>query len=272
MALLVVGIGASLGGPTGYAINPARDLGPRIAHAVLPIRGKGDSDWGYAWIPVVGPIIGGVLAGLLANAFCEPVRHVARSAQEGRAMSTSDHPGDGAAGGGQHERHRPGHPGPEGEYQDRRTSPEADRGADGGADAVRRAPTPAPTAVPTVAPTPAPTRCRRASADGDVEPVGSYVDTDVTEAEQVLAEDEGEFTDTDVVDEHRHVERTYRRRRRRHATPGTDRGADSEPIRRRRRCRCRRRPRRRRGRRLRGYQHVDPDDRPSSDRKGTTDG
>ena len=55
VALLVVGIGASLGGPTGYAINPARDLGPRIAHAVLPIRGKGDSDWGYSWIPVVGP-------------------------------------------------------------------------------------------------------------------------------------------------------------------------------------------------------------------------
>ena len=69
VALLVVGIGASLGGPTGYAINPARDLGPRIAHALLPIRGKGDSDWGYSWIPVAGPIIGGILAGLLANAF-----------------------------------------------------------------------------------------------------------------------------------------------------------------------------------------------------------
>ena len=69
VALLVVGIGASLGGPTGYAINPARDLGPRIAHAVLPIPNKGDSDWGYAWVPVVGPIIGGVLAGLLASAF-----------------------------------------------------------------------------------------------------------------------------------------------------------------------------------------------------------
>jgi glycerol uptake facilitator protein len=66
VALLVVGIGASLGGPTGYAINPARDLGPRIAHAILPIRGKGSSDWSYAWIPVVGPIIGGVLGGLLA--------------------------------------------------------------------------------------------------------------------------------------------------------------------------------------------------------------
>jgi glycerol uptake facilitator protein len=69
VALLVVGIGASLGGPTGYAINPARDLGPRIAHALLPIKGKGNSDWGYSWVPVVGPIIGGVLAGLLANAF-----------------------------------------------------------------------------------------------------------------------------------------------------------------------------------------------------------
>ena len=69
VALLVVGIGASLGGPTGYAINPARDLAPRIAHALLPIKGKGNSDWGYSWVPVVGPIIGGVLAGLLANAF-----------------------------------------------------------------------------------------------------------------------------------------------------------------------------------------------------------
>ena len=69
VALLVVGIGASLGGPTGYAINPARDLGPRVAHFVLPMRGKGDSDWGYAWIPVVGPIIGAIIAGLLANAF-----------------------------------------------------------------------------------------------------------------------------------------------------------------------------------------------------------
>lgn len=66
VALLVVGIGASLGGPTGYAINPARDLGPRIAHAFLPIKGKGSSDWGYAWIPVAGPIIGGVIAGLTA--------------------------------------------------------------------------------------------------------------------------------------------------------------------------------------------------------------
>jgi len=69
VALLVVGIGASLGGPTGYAINPARDLGPRIAHAILPIRGKGSSDWAYSWVPVAGPIIGGVLAGLAGAAY-----------------------------------------------------------------------------------------------------------------------------------------------------------------------------------------------------------
>lgn len=62
-AFVVVGIGLSLGGPTGYAINPARDLGPRIVHALLPLRNKGGSDWGYAWIPVAGPIIGAVLAG-----------------------------------------------------------------------------------------------------------------------------------------------------------------------------------------------------------------
>ncbi len=68
VALLVVGIGASLGGPTGYAINPARDLGPRIAHALLPIKGKGTSDWAYSWVPIVGPILGGVAAGLLAAA------------------------------------------------------------------------------------------------------------------------------------------------------------------------------------------------------------
>ncbi|WP_308221506.1 MIP/aquaporin family protein [Microbacterium kunmingense] len=66
VALLVVGIGASLGGPTGYAINPARDLGPRIAHAILPIKNKGGSDWSYSWVPIVGPIIGGVLAGFAA--------------------------------------------------------------------------------------------------------------------------------------------------------------------------------------------------------------
>ena len=64
VALLVLGIGLSLGGPTGYAINPARDLGPRIMHAILPIKGKGSSDWGYSWIPVIGPVIGGLLAAL----------------------------------------------------------------------------------------------------------------------------------------------------------------------------------------------------------------
>ena len=69
VALLVTGIGASLGGPTGYAINPARDLGPRIAHAVLPIKAKGDSDWGYAWVPVLGPIAGGVLGGLASQVY-----------------------------------------------------------------------------------------------------------------------------------------------------------------------------------------------------------
>lgn len=68
VALLVVGIGASLGGPTGYAINPARDLGPRIAHAILPIPGKRDSNWSYAWVPIVGPILGAVIAGLVAPA------------------------------------------------------------------------------------------------------------------------------------------------------------------------------------------------------------
>jgi glycerol uptake facilitator protein len=62
VGLLVFAIGLSLGGTTGYAINPARDLGPRIAHALLPIPGKGDSDWGYAWIPVLAPLIGGILA------------------------------------------------------------------------------------------------------------------------------------------------------------------------------------------------------------------
>lgn len=66
VALIVVVIGNSLGGPTGYAINPARDLAPRIAHAILPIKGKGGSDWGYAWVPVVGPIIGAVVAVLVA--------------------------------------------------------------------------------------------------------------------------------------------------------------------------------------------------------------
>jgi glycerol uptake facilitator protein len=68
IGLLVLGIGLSLGGPTGYAINPARDLGPRIAHAVLPIAGKGGSDWGYSWIPVVAPIVGGILGALAYTA------------------------------------------------------------------------------------------------------------------------------------------------------------------------------------------------------------
>ncbi len=68
VGFLVWGIGLSLGGPTGYAINPARDLGPRIAHAVLPIAGKGDSDWSYSWIPVVGPIVGGILGAVAYNA------------------------------------------------------------------------------------------------------------------------------------------------------------------------------------------------------------
>jgi glycerol uptake facilitator protein len=64
IGLLVAGIGLSLGGPTGYAINPARDLGPRIIHAIMPIPGKGTSDWSYAWVPVVGPLIGGALGAL----------------------------------------------------------------------------------------------------------------------------------------------------------------------------------------------------------------
>ncbi len=67
VAFVVIGIGNSLGGPTGYAINPARDLGPRIAYAFLPIRGKGGANWGYSWVPVFGPLIGAGLAGLLFN-------------------------------------------------------------------------------------------------------------------------------------------------------------------------------------------------------------
>ncbi|KPC73030.1 glycerol transporter, partial [Streptomyces sp. NRRL F-6602] len=62
-ALVVVGIGLSLGGPTGYAINPVRDLGPRIVHALLPLKNKGGSDWGYAWIPVFAPLLGAAAAG-----------------------------------------------------------------------------------------------------------------------------------------------------------------------------------------------------------------
>jgi glycerol uptake facilitator protein len=68
VGLLVFAIGMSLGGTTGYAINPARDLGPRIVHAILPIPGKRDSDWGYSWVPVLGPIAGGLLAAVVAGA------------------------------------------------------------------------------------------------------------------------------------------------------------------------------------------------------------
>jgi glycerol uptake facilitator protein len=69
VGFLVVSIGLSLGGPTGYAINPARDLGPRIAHAVLPIAGKGESDWGYSWVPVAAPVVGGILGALVYQGF-----------------------------------------------------------------------------------------------------------------------------------------------------------------------------------------------------------
>jgi glycerol uptake facilitator protein len=69
VAFLVVGIGLSLGGPTGYAINPARDLSPRIMHAILPIPGKGTSDWSYSWVPVLGPLIGGAIGALAYGAF-----------------------------------------------------------------------------------------------------------------------------------------------------------------------------------------------------------
>ena len=72
VGIIVWAIGLSLGGPTGYAINPARDLGPRIAHALLPIRGKGGSDWSYAWIPVAGPILGGLIAAFLYKAAWSP--------------------------------------------------------------------------------------------------------------------------------------------------------------------------------------------------------
>ncbi len=68
VALLVLGVGLSLGGPTGYAINPARDFGPRLAHATLPIAGKGSSDWSYAWVPVAGPLLGAVIAALVFTA------------------------------------------------------------------------------------------------------------------------------------------------------------------------------------------------------------
>jgi glycerol uptake facilitator protein len=71
IGFLITSIGLSLGGPTGYAINPARDLGPRIMHAILPIPGKGPSDWGYAWVPVLGPLVGGALGAIIYGA-CWP--------------------------------------------------------------------------------------------------------------------------------------------------------------------------------------------------------
>ncbi|MEY4052384.1 MAG: hypothetical protein RIR64_1369, partial [Bacteroidota bacterium] len=71
VALLVAGIGFGMGGPTGFAINPARDLGPRIMHFVLPIKGKGPSDWAYAAIPVFGPIVGGILAAIIYIQFLQ---------------------------------------------------------------------------------------------------------------------------------------------------------------------------------------------------------
>lgn len=76
VGFLVISIGLSLGGTTGYAINPARDLGPRLAHTFLPVAGKGSSNWGYSWIPVVGPIIGGVYGALLYNALFKGVCNI----------------------------------------------------------------------------------------------------------------------------------------------------------------------------------------------------
>lgn len=73
VGLLVFSIGLSLGGPTGYAINPARDLGPRIVHTLFPIQGKGASDWDYAWVPIVGPLLGGMLGALIYHHFISPL-------------------------------------------------------------------------------------------------------------------------------------------------------------------------------------------------------
>ena len=84
VALLVLGIGLALGGPTGYAINPARDLGPRIMHAILPIPGKGSSDWAYSWIPVVGPIVGGVIGGTGGEGDLRPVSDDDERSSQGR--------------------------------------------------------------------------------------------------------------------------------------------------------------------------------------------
>jgi glycerol uptake facilitator protein len=69
VGFLVLAIGMSLGGPTGYAINPARDLAPRVAHAILPIAGKGPSDWSYSWIPVAAPIAGGIIGAVIWQLF-----------------------------------------------------------------------------------------------------------------------------------------------------------------------------------------------------------
>ncbi|MBU6447046.1 MAG: aquaporin, partial [Verrucomicrobia bacterium] len=74
IGILIFSIGLSLGGPTGFAINPARDLGPRLMHAWLPIAGKGASDWGYAWIPIIGPLIGGALGAFLYQWAILPLR------------------------------------------------------------------------------------------------------------------------------------------------------------------------------------------------------
>jgi glycerol uptake facilitator protein len=78
VGILVFAIGLSLGGPTGYAINPARDLGPRIAYALLPVRGKGSPDWAYAWVPVIAPLLGGVLGTLLYLFYIEPLSAMLR--------------------------------------------------------------------------------------------------------------------------------------------------------------------------------------------------
>ena len=73
VGILIFAIGLSLGGPTGYAINPVRDLGPRIAHALLPVAGKGESDWPYAWVPVLGPLVGSILGTALYLLYIEPL-------------------------------------------------------------------------------------------------------------------------------------------------------------------------------------------------------
>jgi glycerol uptake facilitator protein len=83
IGLLIFAIGLSLGGPTGYAINPARDLGPRIVHAILPVPGKGSSDWSYAWVPVIAPLVGAALAALAFKAFIPKVLVTVVAAKHG---------------------------------------------------------------------------------------------------------------------------------------------------------------------------------------------